>query len=92
MKKKKFVLFKRLRKFRNDIDFELVLNDLIYYIDFENRRLYISNIMKKEVFKLIHDDNTYANIYKYYNRLIKTLFILRLSRKICYYIKYCLNC
>ena len=42
------VLFKRLRKFRIDIDFELVSNDLIYYIDFENRRLYISNVIKKK--------------------------------------------
>ena len=42
------MLFKKLRKFRIDIDFELSSNDLIYYIDFEYRRLYISNIMKKK--------------------------------------------
>ena len=92
MKKFFFVLFKRLRKFRIDIDFELTSNDLIYYIDFENRRLCISNFMKKKVFNLIYDDNTYANIYKCYNQLAKTLFISRLSRKIRRYIKYCSNC
>ena len=60
-------LFKKLRKFRINIDFELSSNDLIYYIDIKYRRLYISNIMKKKVFKLIYDDNTYTSIYKYYN-------------------------
>ena len=47
--------------------------------------------MKKEIFKLIHDDNTYTSIYKYYNQLMKILFISRLSRKIRCYIKYCSN-
>ena len=42
------ILFKKLRKFRIDIDFELSSNDLIYYIDFEYRRLYISNVIKKK--------------------------------------------
>ena len=85
-------LFKKLRKFRINIDFELSSNDLIYYIDIKYRRLYISNIMKKKVFKLIYDDNTYTSIYKYYNWLMKTLFISRLSRKIRRYIKHCSNC
>ena len=31
------MLFKKLRKFRMNIDFELSSNDLIYYIDFEYR-------------------------------------------------------
>ena len=86
------MLFKKLRKFRIDIDFELSLNDLIYYIDFEYRRLCISNVMKKKIFKLICDNNTYTSIHKYYNRLMKTLFISRLSRKIRRYIKYYSNC
>ena len=86
------MLFKKLRKFRIDIDFELSSNDLIFYIDFEYRRLYISNIMKFFFFKLIYNDNTYTSIHKYYNRLMKTLFISRLSRKIRRYIKYCSNC
>ena len=83
------VLFKKLRKFRIDIDFELSSNDLIYYIDFEYHRLCISNIMKKKVFKLIYDNNAYTSIHKYYNRLIKTLFISRLLRKFRRYIEYC---
>ena len=86
------MLFKRLRKFRIDIDFELISNDLIYYIDFENRRLCISNVMKKKVFKLMHDDNAHTSIHKCYNRLMKTLFIFRLSKKIRRYIEYCSNC
>ena len=61
------MLSKKLRKFRTSIDFELISNDLIYYIDIKYRRLCISNIMKKKVFKLIHDDNAYTSIYKYYN-------------------------
>ena len=85
------MLFKKLRKFQTSIDFELVSNNLIYYIDIEYRRLCISKIMKKKVFKLIHDDNIYTNIYKYYNQLIKTLFISRLSRKIRRYIKHYFN-
>ena len=43
------VLFRKLRKFRTSIDFELVSNNLIYYIDIEYRRLYISNVMKKKI-------------------------------------------
>ena len=43
------ILFKKLRKFRTSIDFELVSNNLIYYIDIEYRRLYISNVMKKKI-------------------------------------------
>ena len=46
---------------------------------------------EKKVFKLIYDDNTYTSIHKYYNQLMKTLFISRLSRKIRRYIKYCSN-
>ena len=61
------VLFKKLRKLRIDIDFELSSNDLIYYIDIEYCQLCILNIMKKKVFKLIYDDNAYTNIHKYYN-------------------------
>ena len=86
------ILFKKLRKFRIDIDFELSSNDLIYYIDFEYRWLYISSVMKKKVFKLIYDDNAYTSIHKCYNRLVRTLFISRLLRKIRRYIKHCLNC
>ena len=91
LKKFVIVLSKKLRKFRIDIDFELSSNNLIYYIEFEYRRLCISNIMKKKVFKLIYDDNTYTSIHKYYNQLMKTLFISRLARKIRHYIKYCSN-
>ena len=86
------MLFKKLRKFRTSIDFELITNNLIYYIDIEYHRLCISNVMKKKVFKLIYDNNAYTSIHKYYNRLIKTLFISRLSRRIRRYIKHCLNC
>ena len=79
---KSILVNRQTRKLRTDIDFELDENELIYYTESEIRRLCISVILKEEIFRLTHNENAHAEIHRCFNRLIETLFISRLSRKL----------
>ena len=81
------------KKFRIEIDFKL-LDELIYYID-ENddrTRLCILKILKKEMFRLAHDESHHVEANRYFHRISNTLYISRLSKKIRTYVKHCSTC
>ena len=72
---------KRIRKkFKTGIDFEINEN-FIYYLDEKKRRLCLPSSMGKNVFRLTHDENMHAGIYRCFNRLIKENYFPRLSKK-----------
>ena len=80
------------KKFRIDVDFELSFDDLIYYIENDIRRLCIFNSIKIKIFRLIHDVNAYADVHRSFNKILNTLYIFRLFKKIRRYVKHCFNC
>ena len=43
---------KKQKKLYIDIDFELTINDLIYYIKNETRCIYIFSLLKKKIFSI----------------------------------------
>jgi NAD-dependent dihydropyrimidine dehydrogenase PreA subunit len=75
----------------SDIDFSLK-NDLIYLIKDDKFRLCISRNCEQNVFKITHDENFHAEQHRAYEKLIKNVFISRMSRKLHLYIKHCLAC
>lgn len=79
-----------LKKFCINIEFELC-DDLMYYLDKNNNslRLCILKSIKKKIFKTIHDNNYYFDYYCCFIQINKTLFILKLLKKICVYVKHC---
>ena len=79
------------KKFCIEINFEL-RDELIYYINKKRLRLCIFKSVKKEIFHMIHDDNHRFNIHQCFTKISKTMFISRLLKKICIYIKHCSAC
>lgn len=79
------------RKFRTNINFT-ISNSLIYYIAKEQFRLCILKTLEKEIFQVVHNYNYYVDIYRYFIKVIETLFISRLLQKIRIYIEYCSTC
>ena len=80
------------KKLRTEINFALNTNDIIYHVDFDTRRSCISVAMKREIFRLAHDENQHSEIHRCYDRIINTMYIFRLSRKIRRYIEHCSTC
>ena len=85
-------ILRKQRKLYIDIDFELTKNDLIYYTEEDIRRLCISSSLKKDIFQLIHDADTHAEIHRSYSRIVNIVFIFRLFEKLRRYIKHCFSC
>ena len=79
------------KKFRIKINFKLH-DELIYYINEKRFRLCIFKSVKRKIFYMIHDDNHHFNTHRYFTKISKTMFILRLLKKIRIYIKYCSIC
>ena len=82
-------IFKQLRI---GVDFELNLNDFIYNINIEIKRLCIFVVVKSKMYRLIHDNAVHVDIHRCYNRLTNIFYISRLFRKLKRYIKHCFNC
>ena len=80
-----------LKKFRIDVNFELN-NEFIYYIDEEARRLCLLIAIKEKIFRLIHDENAHARIYKCFDRVVEIFYVFKLFKKIRRYIEHCFNC
>lgn len=84
---------KILKKYCINIDFEF-RNNLIYYTSFnidKHTRLCILIIQKKTIFQTIHD-KYYIDVHRCFYKITKTLYILRLLRKLQIYVKYCFAC
>ena len=70
-----------------DIDF-IIKNGLIYHIK-KRKKLCISVNCVKTVFELIHDKNNHANYHKAYQKLLNSVYMSKISRKIRQYIIHC---
>ena len=87
-------MLKKLNKDENKTSSEVEFvkkNEFIYHMK-EVEKLCISTACEKKIFKLTHDRNNHASHNKVYTRLMKSIYIFRLSRKIREYIKHCLTC
>ena len=73
------------------IDF-IIRNDLIYHASFERiLRLIISAAKKKNIFKLIHDENQHCEFHRVYARL-NSIYIRHVDKRLSSYIRYCRIC
>ena len=79
------------RSVKTEIDFELK-DDLLYHKTDNKLRLCISKVLKKNIFKLTHDDNQHAEITRFYARIVESLYILKLFRKLKAYLTHCSTC
>ena len=83
--------------FRININFQFI-DDLIYHIhenneyDIDESRLCISKSRQKDVFKITHDDNAHVDQHRAYRRLIKIVYIFKMSRKFRLYLRYYSTC
>lgn len=77
----KFSKKRIFKKFRINIDFKLI-DELIYYIKNNTRRLCFFVTMRKKVFRLIYNENAHFDIHRCYDRITKTFYIFKLSKKI----------
>ena len=69
-------------------------NDFIYYtfkIESKNR-LCISTFMKHEVFRIAHDLNSHNEFHRIYDRLVSSIYIRQLTKRLSVYIEYCPQC
>lgn len=78
---------------REDLRFKL-RDELIYYINElnERERLCISKAMRKKIFQLTHDEQSHEEFHRTYDRLIASMYIRKLSRRLQKYIRYCSEC
>lgn len=67
-------------------------DDLIYHVKDDLSRLCIPANVEKQIFEEAHDGNMHAGHARAYERLARTVFIPRLSRKLRQYIKHCPTC
>lgn len=72
-------------------DFQL-LDGLIYMIRDGKSRLCIPQNCEQRIFQVAHDQNSHAGHHRTYERLMKSVFIPRLSRKLHLYIRHCPPC
>ena len=82
---------------RTDIDFQLI-DELIYHIhesndyEFEQSKLCIFEICQQNVFKIAHNDNFHVEHHRVYRRLMKTVYMSTMSRKLRMYLRHCFEC
>ena len=74
-----------------DIDFELD-DELIYHTKKRRRRLCISASCEAEIFRMSYDDNQHAERHRCYQRIVDSLYVPRLFKKLRQYLNHCLNC
>ena len=67
-------------------------NELIYHVKNNKKKLCISTLMKKMMLKTTHDDYNHAKHYHAYIKLLKTIYIYKLLKKLIIYIQHCLTC
>ncbi len=87
----------KLRNRRNlddakDIDFFL-RNDLIYYT-FINKslRLCIFWFVERNIYRMTHDDHHHCDFHRVYARVVESLYIRHLIKRLRRYIKHCRQC
>ena len=73
------------------IDFEM-RDDLIYHVRGDKLRLCIPTSVEKEVFAMAHDSNQHSGYHRTFQRIVDTLYIPKLSRKLRKYVEHCPTC
>ena len=82
-----------LYKFEEKLSINFTLqNSLIHYEKNSNSKLYISTVLEKKMFKMIHDDNIHENQDKILKRIKHVFYIKHLSKHFVIYIKYYFKC
>ena len=67
-----------------------IIDDLLYFDDDKRDLwLYISIVMKIEIFKLTHDEMRYSDYAYTHKRLIKKLYIFNITTKLYEFIRHC---
>lgn len=80
------------KKFRIGIGFEL-RGGLVYYFGESNAlRLCIPRLVEEEIFRVVHDDNHHSGYHRCLARIVDTLFVFGLLKKIRTYVENCLAC
>ena len=74
-----------------DIDFE-IKDGLIYHIKNNCQRLCVPFNCEKAVFELTHDQNNHAEHHRAYQKLVDSVYMPKMSRKIRQYINHCPSC
>lgn len=74
-----------------EIDFTIKKN-LIYHINEKRIKLCVPILCERTIFKLIHDHNNHAKHYRTYQRFVNSVYMSKMSRKTCQYIKHCSSC
>ena len=70
-----------------------IINDLLYFDDDKRDLwLYISIVIKVEVFKLAHNEMRHFDYAHTYKRLIKKLYIYNIITKLYEFIRHCFYC
>ena len=79
-------------KSSRDIRFKLREN-LIYYASDENKkRLCVSIAMKQKIFKITHDLSSHDDFHRIYDKIINSMYIKQLTKRLRNYIKHCSKC
>ncbi len=87
----------KLRDRRNsddakDIDFSL-RDDLIYYTSIEKSlRLCILWFIKRDIYRMTHDDHHHCDFHRVYARVVESLYIRHLIKRLRRYIRHCRQC
>lgn len=67
---------------------------LIYYTNFDDNRerLCVPNALEKEIFELFHDRQHHNGFYRFYDRIISSVYMRYLSKHLRAYIEHCSKC
>ena len=82
------ITFKKRKFITIDVNFQL-RDKLSYYVKKNIFKLYIFNNCEKKIFKLIYDDCFHVDHHRVYARLIKSIYIHKLFKKLTTYIRHC---
>ena len=71
------------------LSYKLIENLLYFNDDEKSLRLYISSVIKAEMFKLAHDKMRYSKYARTYERLTQDLYIYNMTIKLHEFIRHC---
>ena len=55
----------------------------------KKNRLCISKVIKQKIFRMIHDFNNHENFYRTYDKLINSIYVRHLTKRLRIYIEHC---
>ena len=79
-------------KSSRDIRFKLRENLIYYALNESKKRLCVSTAMKQEIFKIIHDLSNHDDFHRIYDKVVNSMYLKQLTKRLRNYIKYCSEC